>query len=164
MHDIAAAAGVTQSLIHHHFGAKDALWRDVRRDAVLAYHERIEAAFAASDGPSRAVMADLFAHLAEEPHLMRLVAWVELEGEAVSLGCPTALACIAEAQARGRVRADVSAAHLLTAFLGVVRTWFADRNLVADESDAEGLRKTDAAYLDAAWSVFSRGAVDQGPV
>src|SRR5690606_4034604 len=33
MHDIAKAAGVTQSLIHHHFGPKDALWAEVRRHA-----------------------------------------------------------------------------------------------------------------------------------
>lgn len=40
MHDIAKAAGVTQSLIHHHFGPKDALWAEVRRHAFGQYVEQ----------------------------------------------------------------------------------------------------------------------------
>ena len=37
MSDIASEAGVTQSLIHHHFGSKDTLWTQVLTDAFEEY-------------------------------------------------------------------------------------------------------------------------------
>lgn len=167
MHDIAAAAGVTQSLIHHYFGAKDLLWREVRRSARAEYRARVEAALGRERGPTRAAMAELFQHLADHPEVLRMVAWADLEGDGTDASTPAltaSLARIAEAQRAGRIRDDIAPDHILTAFMGVVRTWFHDRNLVQDESDPEAVRRVDAQYLDAAWALFTRGALDQGEI
>jgi TetR/AcrR family transcriptional regulator len=162
MHDIAAAAGVTQSLIHHYFGAKDLLWREVRRSCRAEYRARVDAALGREGGPTRAAMADLFAHLGEHPEVLRMVAWADLEGDADPAAAPlhASLAGIAEAQRSGRIRGDIPADHILAAFMGVVRTWFGDRNLVQDESDPEAVRRVDARYLDAAWALFGGGAME----
>ena len=163
MADIAAAAGVTQSLIHHYFGAKDLLWREVRRSARAEYRARVDAALGREGGPTRAAMAELFAHLGEHPELLRMVAWADLEGdgpEPSAAALTASIEAIAQAQRAGRLRADLRPDHILTAFMGVVRTWFHDRNLVQDESDPEAVRRVDARYLDAAWALFSQGAID----
>jgi TetR/AcrR family transcriptional regulator len=163
MHDIAAAAGVTQSLIHHYFGAKDLLWREVRRSAKAEYRARVDAALGREGGPTRAAMADLFAHLGEHPEVLRMVAWADLEGDgadARAAPMTASVARIAEAQRAGRIRADVAPDHILTALMGVVRTWFSDRNLVQDETDPEAVRRVDAQYLDAAWALFTAGAIE----
>lgn len=165
MHDIAAAAGVTQSLIHHYYGAKDALWSEVRKNALADYHARIALALGRAGGPTREAMAELFAVLAEHPGLLRMVAWVELQAEGADAGSAAhadALEHITSAQRAGRLSADLPAAHVLTAFTGIVRTWFSDRNLVQDEGDPETLQRVDALYLDAAWAIFCEGAA-RGP-
>ena len=36
--EIAERSGVTKSLIHHHFGAKEALWAEVKRRRFTSYH------------------------------------------------------------------------------------------------------------------------------
>ena len=41
MSGIAARGGVTQSLIHHHFGSKQALWRAVKQRRIGPYLETI---------------------------------------------------------------------------------------------------------------------------
>ena len=39
MSEIATRAGVTKSLIHHHFGSKDALWQEVKQRRFKDYSE-----------------------------------------------------------------------------------------------------------------------------
>jgi AcrR family transcriptional regulator len=82
MHDIAAAAGVTQSLIHHHFGPKDALWADVRRHAFgqyLAQQRAVVEAIARDAGELQHALEGYFRFLAGRPDVLRLVAWLELD-------------------------------------------------------------------------------------
>ena len=60
-------------------------------------------------------------------------------------------------QDQGRVRRDQPARHLLVALLGLVRNWFEERNLVADESDPQRVADTDAAYVRTLWVVIGEG-------
>jgi TetR/AcrR family transcriptional regulator len=161
MSAIAAAAEVTQSLIHHHFGSKEALWREVRTAAMKEYGARIAAAIG-EHGPTRAAMGALFGYLGEHPHVIRLCAWAELQAESLGdpqdpLGDPTQ--AITAAQAAGRVRSDLPARHLLIALTGLVRGWFEDRSLVDDATQPPDAAALDSAYLDAAWAVFGGGAL-----
>ncbi len=170
MSDIAAAASVTQSLIHHHFGSKEALWREVRLGAVAQYQRRVAEAIA-GEGPTREAMAALFRYFGDNPDVVRLCAWAQLSGE--SSGEPgdapsDPVGAIARAQAEGRIRGDVPAGHLLVALTGLVRNWFEDRSLVGESGprpahDApSGLDAVDEAYLDAVWRVFEGGASSSG--
>jgi TetR/AcrR family transcriptional regulator len=183
MHDIAAAAGITQSLIHHHFGPKDALWAEVRRHAFGQYIEQQRAvveAIAHEPARLREAMEGYFRFLAQWPHVLRLVAWLELDPSSgagpVELG-PVArdagspgelqaelrelhdqgVRAIESLQAQGRLRRDQPARFVLIALLGLVRNWFEERNLVQDESDPKQVAEVDAAYLRALWTVLTTG-------
>lgn len=174
MHDIAAAAGVTQSLIHHHFGPKDALWAEVRRHAFgqyLAQQRALVEAIARDADQLRTALEGYFRFLAGRPDVLRLVAWLELDQAPAEPGLPpgpdlrSELRALHEhgtrvlegLQAQGRVRRDQPARHLLVALLGLVRNWFEERNLVQDESDPKQVAEVDAAYLRTLWAVIGEG-------
>jgi TetR/AcrR family transcriptional regulator len=185
MHDIAAAAGVTQSLIHHHFGPKDALWAEVRRHAFgqyVAQQRAVVEAVAREPDHLREALEAYFRFLAQRPDVLRLVAWLELEQAAAGPVEAGLLAMGAELraelralheegvrviealQAQGRVRRDQPARFVLVALLGLVRNWFEERNLVQDESDPQQVAEVDAAYLQTLWSAVREGLVARAPV
>lgn len=179
MHDIAAAAGVTQSLIHHHFGPKETLWAEVRRHAFgqyLAQQRAVVDAVAHAPGQLREALEGYFRFLASRPDVLRLVAWLELDqpwtpGPATGPAEPGASDLRAEHRAlhdygtqvlerlqdQGRVRRDQPARHLFVAMLGLVRNWFEERNLVADESDPQRVAEVDADYFRTLWAVIGEG-------
>jgi TetR/AcrR family transcriptional regulator len=176
MHDIAAAAGVTQSLIHHHFGPKDALWAEVRRHAFgqhLAQQRAVLEAIGRDPEQLRPALEGYFRFLAGRPDVLRLVAWLELEQPSSPAGAAASgpsepwselralhehgARVIEGLQAQGRVRRDQPARHLLVALLGLVRNWFEERNLVQDESDPRQVAEVDAAYLHTLWAVVGEG-------
>lgn len=165
MHDIAAAAGVTQSLIHHHFGPKDALWQEVR---AFAFGEYIKQQRKLIESGSedlallRASMEAYFHFLAANPDILRLVAWLELDRpveftEQMKALHAEGVAVIEAGQRRGQLRDDVPARFILTAFVGLIRNWFQERHLVLDGAGPERSADVDRAYLGALWTVFSRG-------
>lgn len=165
MHDIAAAAGVTQSLIHHHFGPKDALWAEVRSFASsehLAQQRALFEAGAIDPQRLRASLQSYFRFLAEHPEILRLVAWLELDRpdelvEEIRELQTVGTSAIEAAQAAGTIRPDLPASFVVTAMLGLVRNWFEERNLIADESDPSEVARLDAAYLDTTWTVLTEG-------
>lgn len=165
MHHIANAAGVTQSLIHHHFGPKDALWAEVRTFAFGQYvQEQRKLIEAEMSEPAllRTSMETYFRFLADNPDILRLVAWLELDrpvefvDEIRDLHL-RGVAVVEAGQAAGLLRSDVPARFVLTAFMGLVRNWFEQRNLIQDESDPQQVSQADDAYLQAMWSIFSQG-------
>lgn len=165
MHDIAAAAAVTQSLIHHHFGAKEALWTEVRAFAFGEYvAEQRKLIESSTSDPSllRTSMEAYFHFLARSPDILRLVAWLELDRPVEFIDEIRALhengiKVIEAGQARGQLRDDVPAKFILTAFMGLIRNWFQERHLVGVDE------QTDAAYLQALWSMFSHGLGPKPP-
>lgn len=172
MHDIAAAAGITQSLIHHHFGPKDALWAEVRRHAFGQYVDQQRALIETlGHGPERLreALATYFHFLAARPEVLRLMAWVELERghdeqQAELLALHRAgIRVIEDLQTQGQVRRDQPARFLLLALLGLVRSWFEERNLVHDESDPQQVTTMDAAYLQSLWAVLRTGMLATPP-
>lgn len=129
--EVAAAAGVTKSLIHHHFGSKERLWEQVleRRfaeyaavqDAILARDERDLA------GLERSVDA-LFDFLERNPAFVRLHAWADAgDGKGFRIGSELTergVRRLRELQHEGVVRADVEPAAVLAAYFGLVEHWF----------------------------------------
>lgn len=161
MSEIAKGSGVTKSLIHHHFGSKEALWREVKRRRYAGYHAQQTALFAHT-GPSPALMREsmrvYFRFLRDDPDTMRLMSWVQLEGdrelnEMVQELRDKGIEHIGAAQQAGVLRSDVPAPFILMTLIGMARAWFSDpENLEASGAAAD-------AFLDSAWALFSSGAV-----
>jgi TetR/AcrR family transcriptional regulator len=136
MRAIAARSGVTKSLIHHHFGSKEALWELVKEQAIAAYAESQVAALQEATEPDaellRKGVADYFEFLRANPSVVRLFSWTHLDedqscgrldGELVRLGAER----IRQAQERGLMRPDVNPAHVVTMFVNACTQWFAAR-------------------------------------
>ena len=114
MSEIATRAGVTKSLIHHHFGSKDALWQEVKQRRFKDYSEMQLRNM--SGGPNVDRFADSirrhFRFLQENPDWVRLSAWINLEEQRLSeWAAPelmgTGLKRVREAQRLGALRSDL---------------------------------------------------------
>jgi TetR/AcrR family transcriptional regulator len=162
MREIAAHSGVTKSLIHHHFGNKEALWERVKERAFAAYAEGQEAELRAAQEPDadllRNAVIRYFGFLQSNPEVVRLFAWTHLDedqscgridAELVRLGAER----VREAQARGLLRQDVNPAHVVTMFVNACTQWFEAR---AHHSQWPGVGD-DAEYLDDFLKIFFEG-------
>jgi TetR/AcrR family transcriptional regulator len=162
MREIAARSGVTKSLIHHHFGSKEALWELVKEKAFAAYAEGQEAELRAADAPDadllRNAVSAYFQFLAANPGVVRLFAWTHLDedqscgrldADLVGLGA----ARIRQAQERGLLRPDVNPAHVVTMFVNACTQWFEART---HHSQWPGVG-SDQEYLDDFLKIFMEG-------
>ncbi|MCA9708423.1 MAG: TetR/AcrR family transcriptional regulator [Myxococcales bacterium] len=161
MSEIAKDSGITKSLIHHHFGSKEALWREVKRRRFSGYHEQQMALFAQGGESAtllRESMGVYFRFLRDNPDTVRLMSWVTLEGDRESTEMiqelrDAGIEQIRAAQQAGVVRSDLSAPFLLITFLGLGKAWFADPSNAAEDATVAD------AYLETAWALFSGGVV-----
>lgn len=162
MREIAARSSVTKSLIHHHFGSKEALWELVKERAISAYAEGQEAELRAADEPDADLLKNAvvryFAFLQANPAVVRLFAWTHLDedqecgrldAELVRLGAER----VHQAQQRGLLRADVNPAHVVTLFVNACTQWFEARG---HHSQWPGVG-SDAEYLDDFLKIFFEG-------
>lgn len=156
--EIAERSGVTKSLIHHHFGAKEALWAEVKRRRFTSYHAQQMALYGRgvlSVATLQASMAAYFRFLLANPPIVRMIAWMRLEGDhdcadlVVELR-GKGLEQIGLAQQGGIIRDDVPAAHVLMVFLALVHAYFEEGQFVAVDRPIEP-----EAYLATAWTVFA---------
>jgi TetR/AcrR family transcriptional regulator len=136
MRDLARESGVTKSLIHHHFGSKEALWELVKEQAIAAYAEGQVAQLKAAEAPDAELLRDSIARyfhfLEQNPEVVRLFAWThldadqncgQLDAELVRLGAER----VRQAQASGLLRADVNPTHVVTMFVNGCTHWFQAR-------------------------------------
>jgi len=133
--EVATAAGVTKSLIHHHFGSKVALWQAVKVELFAGYHALQMAMLREQRGGDVGLlqrsMFAYFAFLAHHPHALRLKSWMYL-GNDFEGPCDTmaeelfrlGVERISEGQRSGEVRADVPAPFILLSFLSLCEGWF----------------------------------------
>ena len=153
MRDLAQESGVTKSLIHHHFGSKEALWELVKEQAIAAYAEGQVAQLKAAEAPDAELLRDSIARyfhfLQHNPEVVRLFAWThldadqscgQLDAELVRLGAER----VRQAQARGLLRADVNPTHVVTLFVNGCTHWFQAR---AHHAQWPGVG-SDAEYLE----------------
>jgi TetR/AcrR family transcriptional regulator len=153
MRDLAQESGVTKSLIHHHFGNKEALWELVKEQAIAAYAEGQVAQLKAAEAPDAELLRDSIARyfhfLQQNPEVVRLFAWThldadqgcgQLDAELVRLGAER----VRQAQERGLLRADVNPSHVVTMFVNGCTHWFQAR---AHHSQWPGVG-SDAEFLD----------------
>ena len=161
MRDIARRSGVSQPLIHHHFGTKEDLYLAVRRRVSEDYAARFPDVALNTDLPVdvRAELERFFEFLGDNGSLFRLLAWAQLEGNNPMWPSemPPMQALIARieiAQKRGLVRRDIEPAHLSIMLVGLIAYWLDSRVRYAGLFP-HGI--DDHAYLEQAIALVVRG-------
>lgn len=166
MSKIANRAGVTKSLIHHHFGSKRELWEAAKLRGMAEYFE-MQREMLLNREPTSALLEDsivsYFRFLQTHPKVVRMIAWLRLEDEdeimeggidLVQLGVER----LQEGQRRGLIRSDIDPASMIVSFLGLVETYFhwsaAKCRSLSNFSDDEA----DDRYLDTVLKMY-RAAV-----
>lgn len=166
MREIAERSGVTKSLIHHHFGSKEALWKASKESAFELYAENqrrdlMEAEPSNGDLLRRGVIS-YFHFLKSHPEVVRLFAWAHLErdecvgendSELVRLGAER----IREGQEAGIFRADINPVHVITTFVITCTHWFEAHS---HHSQWQGIG-SDEEFLDDFLKIFMDGLKPQ---
>lgn len=139
MRDIAGAANVHQSLIHHYFGTKQALWRAVVERYVEAYLDRqlphLEDDKLDAATLPRALEIE-FKFWRDNPNLLRLQNWALLEGgnpfgeKRDALYAPF-IPIMQALQKAGFIRADIEPFHALVMAAASVGFWLQNRDEIA---------------------------------
>ena len=171
MSDIAERAGVTKSLLHHHFESKQGLWDAARGRLLGGYAEEQRRTFVSAEGGAQFVRQSFTAYfrfLRDHPQFLRMLLWTqaergasydtgrdpqtgELARQLVDEGTERMLAM----QQRGELRSDFDPRFINACFLGMLRQWFVLRQDFF--SGAEDQRVLDDEYLHTAISLFWEG-------
>ena len=171
MSEIAQKAKVTKSLIHHHFGSKEELWKEVKFRRFNHYAEHQMAMLQQSDDTNDLVllrdsMKYYFYFLRDNPQLVRILAWMFLERdvdecihkdrELITMGVER----IRAGQKDGKIRDDVDARFILFIFIGLAQHWFQDCNHFKHDFLTDDLPEDlDEAYLVDAMKIFFEGVM-----
>ena len=123
--EIAEEAGVTKSLIHHHFGSKKNLWHAIR-DSFLGEFYEAQDQVLKTRVMDRSLIEDyfdmFFHYLRKHPRVIQLFIWVYAmeesleEEETLSDMVDVARTRLLEAQKEGRIRDDIDTAFIIVAF------------------------------------------------
>ena len=163
MSDIAREAGVTKSLIHHHFGSKDDLWKATKTRLMAEYFEA-QAQMLENYGTIELLRDSIVAYfrfLQRNPRVMRMMAWLDIAGDPVMIEAGQRVSELGEARLRegqrdGVLRADVEPGFMIDMFIGLVQHWFRSRPPCSTES---GSAEADDAYLQSLLTVFFEGVL-----
>lgn len=157
---VARSAGVTKSLIHHHFGSKEQLWQAVADRRFEAYGRRQGEILARRDldvSSYEESIREFFRFLSGNPEFVRLHAWANAAGRAHDTGdlARRGVVRLRELQERGALRDDVDPASILVAFFCLVEYWFQGRSSLEERFGA--LLPEDSTYLEDLVRVLIRG-------
>ncbi|MEM7355917.1 MAG: TetR/AcrR family transcriptional regulator [Acidobacteriota bacterium] len=164
---IARRAGVTKSLIHHHFGSKEELWDELKRRHFGKYYEAQRTMLASSRGTAQLLRDSIVAYfrfLQSDPNSVRFMSWrfvedgddpcLAQEADLYELGIER----IHEAQQQGELRDDLDPVSMIKAFLALSLHWFQTKPLlcqmVGEEADPDEMEER---YLEDVVSIFFDG-------
>lgn len=165
---IAKRAGVTKSLIHHHFGSKEDLWNQVKRRHFETYFERQMELFAETEGTEnteslmRRSIVGYFRFLQQNPRSVSFMSWRFVEGEDPCLDLEDQLfeqgiARIEAAQEAGNLRADIDALSMIKAFLAMALQWFQTKDFVSQIFEGRDIQAMEEKYLEDMVTIFFEG-------
>lgn len=144
--EVAKAAGVTKSLIHHHFGSKEELWNEVKLVSFRRYFEPMLQTIR-SDVPHlealHGVIRHMFFFLRDNPEVARMMGWMALEKDEITIDlhdtvCGEGLARIVNGQQQGVFRDDVHPASIMSTFIILTSHWWHFRHVVDRWQGADG--------------------------
>jgi TetR/AcrR family transcriptional regulator len=164
--EIARLAGVTKSLIHHHFGSKEELWTEVKRRHFEQYYQVQRDMLKNSQGSAellRQSIVTYFRFLQHDPQSVRFMAWRVVEGDDPCLDQEDELFAlgmqrIRESQEAGELRADLEPISIIKAFVAMTLHWFQTKTFLCqilgfDAADEQ----MDERYLDDILKIFFDG-------
>ena len=168
MRDIAQHADVPQSMIHHYFGTKEALWQAVKEAAYDAYlaHQRALLESTSADFAEfvQNSLRSRFLFLQANPQVVRLLLWLQLMQDPYGMETGQAtggalLEGIRHAQAEGLIRRDIEAENILAMALALTTHWFHNRHVIQRLADIpdDDLDAADARYLEAVLTLLTDG-------
>lgn len=168
MSEIARRAGVTKSLLHHHFGSKRGLWKAIKMRRFSSYAD-IQRRMLAEQEPTaellRESMQAYFGLMRGTPELVRMMAWVVLERQDEAVDLDTELLRngvdkVRQAQERGELRADLNPCFILFTFIGIVHHWFQDKDhMLPPMGLSPDSSAVDDEYLENAVKIFFEGVL-----
>lgn len=174
--EIAAEAGVTKSLIHHHFGSKEELWKrikDLRYAEYATSQKQIYAVPSDARLYARQTFETYFRFLQENPRMLRLLWWIQAEsgGASSQQHMPAVVnelldegvKRVRELQARGEFRLDIEPRFVFAMFASLVRHWFALREIYPLAKIGETQAELDDKYLNSVIEVFLDGMMVASP-
>jgi TetR/AcrR family transcriptional regulator len=158
MRDIARSAGVSQGLLHHHFGNKNGLWDKVGEritaDFMAYMTEAVSPDLSPEDG-IRAMLRALLAYWQEHPLAFRFNHWRQLDGPRGERAARSRhiaqppVALFQKAQEAGFIRKDMPPGLALIVTGSIIQFWLHSRLEIRDAlavTGDEGLG--DEAFLD----------------
>jgi TetR/AcrR family transcriptional regulator len=164
---IARQAGITKSLIHHYFGSKEGLWREVKTRRFMHYAQEqvnmIDEAQPTAELLKESI-ALYFNFLHRNPQIVKILAWMFLEQdqnecldidrELIRLGVEKVRA----AQDEGALRTDIDARFILFVFIGLCEHWFHNKDHFVSSFSLDDISgNLDEAYLEAITKIFFEG-------
>ncbi|MEM8961325.1 MAG: TetR/AcrR family transcriptional regulator [Acidobacteriota bacterium] len=164
---IARQAGVTKSLIHHHFGSKDQLWDAIKERRFTEYFEQQAEILQTADAEGVEVlevsMRAYFNFLRRNPNMVKMMALRFVEEDDTCAAMENDLfrrgvERIEESQARGEIRADLNPFYIIKSFIALSLSWFQSKPMfcaTVGETDAHLLE--DERYLEDAVAIFLEG-------
>jgi len=158
MRELAKASGVSQALIHHHFGRKRDLYNAVKERVVQRFLQMLGSE-PAQDQPHAGAselwqwVTRLFEFFRQHPRLVRLLSWERLEGstrlwpaEQKLLEALQALGN--ELERRGALRAGMDPLMLVAILEGLVVSWWENRRWIAHLFPGQRDAELDRMFLD----------------
>lgn len=163
---IAKLAGVTKSLIHHHFGSKEELWNEIKRRHFEQYFEAQKQMLGSEAGALELLHQSIIAYfrfLQQDERSVTFMSWRFVEGDDPCLAQESELfelgaERIRQGQEEGLIRTDLEPLSIIKAFLALVMQWFQTRGLLCDmmgeDCDVDALEET---YLKDILTIFFDG-------
>jgi len=165
MANIAKQAGITKSLIHHHFGSKRELWDAVKGIVMEEYGQQQQQLLSTRE-PGIELLEDsivvYFRFLQRSPNVVRLWSWMTVENDKHCADLSMELtrggvALLREGQRLGNLRSDVPAEYILAQFFALVRGWFTERPILQSCVLSDTDEVCDETYLRSMLKVFLEG-------
>jgi len=170
MRDISRASGVSQPLIHHYFRTKRDLYNEIKRQMILrfdAFWSDTSSELANAECLPRAVLRRLFEFMKDNPTVLRVGAWSQLEGD--NAPWPGELEALqrvsqvfATAQSEGTMRSNLNPTLLTILVEGFMFSWWEYRDnylrLYEGRPESENL---DEKVLEVMTEVFLRGTLTE---
>jgi TetR/AcrR family transcriptional regulator len=165
MSRIAAQAGITKSLIHHHFGSKQDLWNAVREQGMGEYLMAQRELLLNRPADANLFVDSIdtyFRYLQRRPTLVRLMAWMAVDPESaaekqVDEVLELGVQRLEEGKLAGLVSRDVDSQAAIMSFLGTIERWFVNRGMFFGEMTEEQVAALDETFLNTIKQVYVRG-------
>lgn len=165
--DVASKAKVTKSLIHHHFGSKEALWEATSQKYqgnVERYIDEVLSFGVESWGPDffSKTIPSYFEWIRKHQNLYLMQTWLAAERRYPMVeGNPrleTIFDNIASEQKKGIIRNDIDPKLMMMALWAMVETWIPFRKIFGIRAGVDlNAPDSDQKYIDAVIKIFLKG-------